>query len=60
MTPAAQQSLDHRLHNRLQYDAGTFAVRMREQWHTMSPDERTEAIGWMRVYEHMLTNWGKT
>ena len=57
MTPAAQQSLDHRLHTRLQYDSGTFAQRMKEIWHTMSEDEREEAMGWMMVYEHMLNNW---
>lgn len=59
MSEAAQQSLDHRLHNRLQYDAGTFSQRMKDQWHTMNEDERKEALGWMKVYEHMLNNWRK-
>lgn len=54
-----QSHLHHRLHNRLQYDAGTFAERMRELWHTLDEDERAEAMGWMRIYRHMLDNWEK-
>jgi len=51
--------VEKRLHNRLQHDAGAFARRFRELEPAMSPDERKAAYGWMKVYEHMLNNWGK-
>ena len=59
MTPAAQQSLDHRLHMQLQFTALAYAKQVKRLWPHMDAAQRKSAMAYMRVYEGFLTNWGK-
>ena len=48
-----------RLHKQLQHHALTYAREVKQEWDSLTTEERKEAMGWLKLYEHMLNNWEK-
>lgn len=45
------------LHRDLAKDALEYAKEVQEQYRDMTEEQQRAALGWMRVYKHMLTKW---
>ncbi len=45
------------LHRDLTKDALEYAKEVQQQYRDMTEEQQRAALGWMRVYKHMLENW---